>query len=97
MASRYRRLLGYVLRQRNWLLAIFFLTLSSSAAAALQPWPMKLLVDDALGDAGIPQLLRFQLERMPSWEPHMIRSGAADRPKPMARPTTTTSTRSFKT
>jgi ATP-binding cassette, subfamily B, bacterial len=55
--GRYRRLLGYVLRQRNWLLAIFLLTLTSSAAAALQPWPMKLLVDYALGDASTPESL----------------------------------------
>ena len=57
MASRYRRLLDYVLRQRRWLLAIFLLTLASSAAAALQPWPMKLLVDYALGDRPAPERL----------------------------------------
>lgn len=61
MASRYRRLLGYVLRQRNWLFAIFLLTLTSSAAAALQPWPMKLLVDYALGDGRLPESLSWLL------------------------------------
>ncbi len=62
MASRYRRLLGYVLRQRRWLVAIFLLTLTSSAAAALLPWPMKLLVDYALGDAATPGPLTWLLE-----------------------------------
>ena len=60
--SRYRRLLVYVLRQRNWLVAILLLTLTSSAAAALQPWPMKLLVDYALGDAAAPEAIVGLLE-----------------------------------
>lgn len=47
MHSR-RRLLTYALRQWRFLVAILLLTLLSSAAAALQPWPMKLLVDYAL-------------------------------------------------
>lgn len=64
MSSRYRRLLGYVLRQRRWLVAIFLLTLASSAAAALQPWPMKLLVDYALSDASVPEQLTRLLQAL---------------------------------
>jgi ATP-binding cassette, subfamily B, bacterial len=47
MHSR-RRLLNYVLRQWRVLLAIFILTVMLSSTAALQPWPMKLLVDYGL-------------------------------------------------
>lgn len=47
----FRRLLPYALRQWRFLAAILLLTLLSSAAAALQPWPMKLLVDFALSDS----------------------------------------------
>lgn len=49
--------MAYVLRQRYWLAAILLLTLASSGSAALQPWPMKLLVDFALGDAPIPEFV----------------------------------------
>lgn len=52
-----RRLLPYVLRQWPFLVAIFLLTLLTSAAGALQPWPMKLLIDDVLaspqGEGGL--------------------------------------------
>lgn len=44
----YLRLLNYAGRQRASLLLIFGLTLAASCAAALQPWPMKLLVDHVL-------------------------------------------------
>ncbi len=55
---RYRRLMQYASRRRRGLVTIFVLTCLASAAAALQPWPMKLLVDYALGDAAIPQSLQ---------------------------------------
>jgi ATP-binding cassette subfamily B protein len=55
--DRYKRLLPYVFRQWRFLIAIFVLTIISSAMAALQPWPMKLLVDYALGDSGAPARL----------------------------------------
>src|SRR5262245_14367565 len=45
------------MRQWRWFLAIGVLTATMSATAALQPWPMKLLVDYALGDEGTPELL----------------------------------------
>ena len=53
MHSR-RRLLTYALRQWRFLVAIGMLTLLSSASAALQPWPMKLLVDYALEGQELP-------------------------------------------
>src|SRR5262245_34228173 len=50
--SRFRELLPYIRRQWPWLVAILHMSLLSSAVSALQPWPMKLLVDYALRDAG---------------------------------------------
>jgi ATP-binding cassette, subfamily B, bacterial len=44
----------YLARQRRWLGIILGLTLASAGVAALQPWPMKLLIDYALGDALLP-------------------------------------------
>ncbi len=59
---RHKRLLPYVFRQWRFLIAIFVLTIASSAMAALQPWPMKLLVDYALGGSPAPARLRSCLE-----------------------------------
>jgi ATP-binding cassette subfamily B protein/subfamily B ATP-binding cassette protein MsbA len=50
------------MRQWRWLVAIFVLTIASSAAAALQPWPMKLLVDYGLGHADTPDSIAATLE-----------------------------------
>ncbi len=58
---RYKRLLPYVFRRWRFLVAITLLTIISSATAALQPWPMKLLVDYALGDASVPTPLSNSL------------------------------------
>jgi ATP-binding cassette subfamily B protein/subfamily B ATP-binding cassette protein MsbA len=55
--GRFRKLLPYVVHQWRWLVAILVLTIATSAAGALQPWPMKLLVDYALGDAGAPAVI----------------------------------------
>ena len=60
----HRSFAPYVLRQWKWLLAISLLTALTSSAAALQPWPMKLLVDYALGDASLPAALRGALEEI---------------------------------
>jgi ATP-binding cassette subfamily B protein len=57
-------LLRYPMRQWRWLLAILTLTAISAAMAAAYPWPMKLLVDYALGDAGIPPVLESMLESL---------------------------------
>jgi ATP-binding cassette subfamily B protein len=43
-----------VWRQWPLLLLIAGISLASAAAVTLQPWPMKLLVDYALGSAGVP-------------------------------------------
>lgn len=45
---KYRRLLQYARRQRLFFFLILLLTLAASLCAALQPWPMKLLVDHVL-------------------------------------------------
>ena len=57
----YRRLIPYALAQRGWLLVILLLTAVSSAAAALQPWPMKLLIDYALRDVEEPRAIATSL------------------------------------
>jgi ATP-binding cassette, subfamily B, bacterial len=55
--GRYRTLIRYVLaRWRGWLL-IALLTLLSATASVLQPWPVKLLVDNVIGRAPLPALL----------------------------------------
>ncbi len=51
---RYRQLFRYAWRRWPGLVVIVALTVVSSAATALQPWPLKLLVDYALGDAATP-------------------------------------------
>ena len=66
---RFRKLLGYVLRQRRMLVVILTCTLAFTATAALEPWPMKLLVDNALGSVAAPDELvhelgmRWEIER----------------------------------
>lgn len=54
---RYRLLSSYVLA--HWLgwIVIIAVTLSSSALAILQPWPMKILVDNVLGTQPEPEWL----------------------------------------
>lgn len=54
----YRRLLGYVRRQRSRFVVIAVLTVCASSLVALQPWPMKLLVDHVLGDQSVPAFLQ---------------------------------------
>jgi ATP-binding cassette subfamily B protein len=56
--NRYRRLVIYA--QRRWpaLAGIIFLTLISALVTALMPWPIKILVDYALGDVASPALLQ---------------------------------------
>ncbi len=50
-AGRYRRLLPYAARQRRTVLATTALTVAVAALTALEPWPLKILVDYALGSA----------------------------------------------
>ena len=54
---RFGKLLRYALREWRWVLAIVLLTAASAVMTAVTPWPMKLLVDYALGDAGTPPAL----------------------------------------
>jgi ATP-binding cassette, subfamily B, bacterial len=52
--SRYRFIFPYILGQRRFLLLIVILTLFGAALATLQPWPLKILIDFALGDDSFP-------------------------------------------
>ena len=51
---KYQRLLAYAAPHRRVFAVIALLTVFSSALAALQPWPVKLLVDHVLGSAAFP-------------------------------------------
>src|SRR5438552_4679857 len=55
------RLLGYARRQRTTFILIVVLTLGAAGLSALQPWPMKLLIDHVLGTVPLPQVLRNSL------------------------------------
>jgi ATP-binding cassette subfamily B protein/subfamily B ATP-binding cassette protein MsbA len=54
---RYRRLLQYLQRQRSRFILIAVLTVTASSLVALQPWPMKLLVDHVLASNPLPPWL----------------------------------------
>ena len=51
-----KQLWPYIARQRGFLLLVFILTLAASATAALQPWPMKWLVDYVLEQRPLPEM-----------------------------------------
>lgn len=53
----YLRLLGYLRGHRGSLLLIFILTVVTSGLVALQPWPIKLLIDHVLGETPLPTVL----------------------------------------
>jgi ATP-binding cassette subfamily B protein/subfamily B ATP-binding cassette protein MsbA len=55
---RYARLLSYPRRQWRAIGAILALTAALSGLAALQPWPLKILIDCALSGAALPLFLR---------------------------------------
>ena len=59
---KYRQLVPYALGQWPILLAILVLSLATSALAALQPWPMKILVDCALKHDTVPGWLHSLLQ-----------------------------------
>ena len=59
---RYRRLFQYILRQWPRLFLIIVLTVAMSGMTVLQPWPLKLLVDHALGDSALPAAVAMFLE-----------------------------------
>ena len=54
---KYRRFVRYPLRQWHMLLTIILLSVIASASAALQPWPLKMLADDALGGGRPPEVV----------------------------------------
>ena len=56
MLQKFRRVAPYALQQSRLLAAIVALTLGYSALSALQPWPLKLLVDHGLGGVSLPEL-----------------------------------------
>jgi ATP-binding cassette subfamily B protein len=61
LMQRYLKLLRYALPHRAVFLLILGLTLSVAALTALQPWPMKLIVDHLLQKIPLPDALKFVL------------------------------------
>jgi ATP-binding cassette subfamily B protein/subfamily B ATP-binding cassette protein MsbA len=62
MLRSYRKLLPFV-RPHGWrLFGIGILSLLLAVAASLQPWPLKILVDHALGDTPAPPALQVAAE-----------------------------------
>ncbi len=59
--GKYGRLLRYARRQRFHFGLIFALTMAASGLAALQPWPMKILADQILGNTATPTALNDAL------------------------------------
>jgi len=64
MMRRYLRLISYPLSQWPKLILILALTALTSGVAALQPWPMKILVDYALNSMAVPALLNSVLSSL---------------------------------
>ena len=62
--GRLRRLAPYIAREWRRLAVIGLLTVLSSLTAALQPWPLKVLIDYALGGEAVPQTLVDVLARL---------------------------------
>jgi ATP-binding cassette subfamily B protein/subfamily B ATP-binding cassette protein MsbA len=52
--SRLLQIVPYIWQEKRALALIMLLTIISAGVAALMPWPIKLLVDYALGDAELP-------------------------------------------
>lgn len=63
MRRRSAKLFPFIMRQWRALIAILALTLLASATGALQPWPMKILVDHGLRGDPLPDYLREPLLR----------------------------------
>ena len=54
MIHKYTRFMPYIRRQWPALLFILLLTMIGAAVSLLMPWPLKILVDYAIGDSGLP-------------------------------------------
>src|SRR5262249_10940400 len=61
LMGKYRRILQYAKRHRPAFVLIFFLTVAASALTALQPWPIKLLVDHVLLYSPVPPVVKSAL------------------------------------
>ena len=61
---RYARVARYSLQQWPRLLAIALLSMSMPLVAALQPWPLKILIDHAIGDKPLPATAAGLLESL---------------------------------
>src|SRR5829696_7409949 len=57
LVGKFQRVLAYAIAQRRALVVVFVLSLGGAALAALQPWPLKILVDFGLSGAALPDLL----------------------------------------
>jgi ATP-binding cassette subfamily B protein/subfamily B ATP-binding cassette protein MsbA len=62
MAHKYKKIIRYPLRQWPALVMILVLSILTSTVAVLQPWPLKILIDYALGETNVPLLIRTFLE-----------------------------------
>lgn len=62
MIRKLLRLLPYLREQRSLLVTIVVLTVTASAITVAQPWPMKILVDYALGDMAAPSWITGGLD-----------------------------------
>jgi ATP-binding cassette subfamily B protein/subfamily B ATP-binding cassette protein MsbA len=62
--QRYRKLIRYPLSQLPRLLVIAVLTVLTSLITALQPWPLKILVDYALGGKELPAAIHSFFDPM---------------------------------
>src|SRR5260370_42558065 len=58
---KYRILFHYARQRRSIFVFILILTVAASILAALQPWPMALIVDQVLGQKPLPPLLQRAL------------------------------------
>jgi ATP-binding cassette subfamily B protein/subfamily B ATP-binding cassette protein MsbA len=60
--GKYPRIIAYALRQWRGLLGIAVMSCAAAAVAALAPWPLKLLVDSALGSEAPSAVVRRGFE-----------------------------------
>src|SRR5829696_1334589 len=61
-AGKFRRALSYAVPHWRTLAGVVALTLAAAGLAALQPWPLKILVDFGLGGAALPETLAHAFE-----------------------------------
>src|SRR5262245_32157115 len=59
--TRFRKVVFYAFQQWRLLFVVLTCTVGYTATAALEPWPMKLLVDYALGDVRAPATIEAEI------------------------------------